>query len=79
MIHELKCNPEYFREIFTRNKNFEVRNNDRNYQVGDILILREYEPKNLEYTGAETKRRVTYILPVGLFGIEKGFVVMSIE
>jgi len=42
--HILKCWPEYFEAIGQGRKTFEVRENDRNYQEGDSLELREFEP-----------------------------------
>ena len=60
--HELKCWPEYFQAVKSGAKTFEVRKWDRPYQVGDALLLREYEPKSGEYTGDEITREVTYLL-----------------
>lgn len=62
MNHELKCWPEYFQAVKSGAKTFEVRKWDRPYQVGDMLRLREYDPKKLEYTGDEVIREVTYLL-----------------
>lgn len=42
--HELKCLPEYFSRIQSGQKTFEIRKNDRDFQVGDILILKEHKP-----------------------------------
>jgi DUF971 family protein len=44
MRHELKTWPEFYRAIQENKKTFELRYNDRNYQVGDELLLREFEP-----------------------------------
>lgn len=41
MIHELKIESKYFTDILKGIKKFEIRKNDRNYQVGDYLILKE--------------------------------------
>lgn len=41
-LHELKVVPPYFEALFTERKNFEVRRNDRGFQAGDVLHLREY-------------------------------------
>lgn len=35
--HELKIKPEYFRDVVRGIKTFEVRQNDRNFGVGDII------------------------------------------
>lgn len=43
--HELKCHPKYLGRISEGTKTFEIRKNDRDYQVGDTLILRAYDEK----------------------------------
>jgi hypothetical protein len=44
MKHDLKIWPQYFVEVAAEQKTFEIRKNDRDYQVGDVLRLREWEP-----------------------------------
>ncbi|HBD0694848.1 TPA: DUF3850 domain-containing protein, partial [Enterococcus faecalis] len=41
VIHTLKIETEFFKAVKERRKTFEIRKNDRNFQVGDILILEE--------------------------------------
>jgi len=77
MQHELKCVPEPFSETITGRKRFEFRKNDRNYQVGDTLILREWLPDYLSYTGRELMVKVTYMLDKG-FGLPEGYCILSI-
>lgn len=79
MTHELKCWPEYFDAIYIGEKRFEVRKNDRNYTVGDSLYLREWSPQFQAYTGRTLVLQINYILQGGQFGIEEGYVVMSIS
>lgn len=77
--HELKCRPEYFARIGTGQKTFEIRRNDRDYQVGDILLLKEHDPdKGWPDHGAyETIRaEITYITS---YEQKEGFVVMGIK
>lgn len=74
--HELKCWPEYFREVQSCVKTFEYRKDDRGVSVGDLLWLREYDPQQDHYSGRVAPRRVTYIARGGL--IPEGFCVMSI-
>jgi hypothetical protein len=62
MEHELKTWPEEFKAILDGTKPFELRKNDRNFNVGDILILKEYIPQSSRYTGKTCRRIVTYIL-----------------
>lgn len=61
-VHELKSWPELFLPVLRGEKTAELRYNDRNYQVGDILHLREWEPDKQDYTGRECKRRITHVL-----------------
>jgi hypothetical protein len=77
MIHELKCWPEPFHHILTGSKRFEFRLNDRNYQVGDTLRLKEYWPDKKQYTGFVLEADVSYILTEG-FGLPEGYCIMSI-
>lgn len=44
MAHHVKCWPRYFAQLWTGHKLAEVRVNDRDYQQGDYLVLREYDP-----------------------------------
>jgi hypothetical protein len=44
MRHELKCWPPYFERLLDGSKTFEVRKDDRGYQTGDWLVLREWDP-----------------------------------
>lgn len=41
MKHQLKIEPQYFQQVLMGNKNFEIRNNDRNFKVGDLVDLNE--------------------------------------
>lgn len=82
--HELKCWPGYFEALVDGRKSFELRKNDRDYQVGDTLRLREYAPGPDEYTGREIKRTVTYMVSgddvMGFaFGLRAGFVVLGVN
>ena len=69
----LKSWPEFFEQTLSNFKDFEIRKNDRGYNVGDILLLREWDPEWGHYTGRWVKRRVTYMwdlsgLAPGLLG-----------
>ncbi|NUK29499.1 DUF3850 domain-containing protein [Parageobacillus sp. VR-IP] len=75
MKHLLKIWPEYFEAVRSGKKTFEIRKNDRGFQVNDLLLLQEYNPKTQEYTGRELLVEVTYITD---FGQPKNQVVISI-
>jgi hypothetical protein len=58
--HELKCWPEFFEEIEQGRKTFEIRENDRDYKVGDVMLLREYAV-GVGYSGRHCRRTIGYI------------------
>lgn len=76
--HELKTWPKYFQAVIDNQKLFELRLNDRNYQVGDVLTLREWDPEVQSYTGRIAHRRVTFLVE-GEFGLKEGYVAMSMS
>ena len=78
MVHELKILPKYFTDVAAGRKKFELRFNDRNFKVGDILLLKEYE--NGTYTGREVKRKVKYVLyGDGTLGLSKYYCILGLK
>jgi hypothetical protein len=59
-LHHLKCWVSYFGAILDGSKPFEVRLDDRGFEVGDELLLREYHHVTHSYTGRELLAVVTY-------------------
>jgi hypothetical protein len=47
--HYLKTWPEYFQAIKSGEKKAELRLNDRDFKVGDELVLQEYDPGGTEH------------------------------
>jgi len=67
---ELKIWPDYFDAVKDRRKNFVFREvRDRDFNVGDVLILREYDPRTLDYTGRVCRRPITYCLWLDEYGL----------
>lgn len=84
MRHDLKCWSGPFAAVERGEKTHEVRVNDRNYQVGDILKLHEWNPHDpVRHTGGYTGKllwvQVTYISEGGTFGLPANLCVMSIK
>jgi hypothetical protein len=79
MIHELKTHPEPFEAIRDGRKFHEVRVNDRNYSIGDELLLREWNPGTEEYTGRQLQRIVSYITEGGTWGLPENLCVLSLH
>jgi len=79
MIHELKISPEFFDEIVSGKKTFEVRVDDRPYKIGDYLALNEYRDGEKEaYTGSCVLVYVTYILRHEAY-CKDGYVVIAFK
>jgi Domain of unknown function (DUF3850) len=81
-VHELKIWPSYFHDVCIGLKTFEYRKNDRNFQEGDILLLREFDPNrgdSGEYLGGEIIVIVAKIYSDPKIGISDGYVIMQIK
>lgn len=76
--HDVKIWPSYYREVLAGNKKFEIRVNDRGYKVGDVLLLREWDPDNETYTGRFCKAAITYLLD-SFAGLSNDLCIMSTE
>lgn len=60
-IHHVKSWSHFFDAITDGSKKHDLRKNDRNYQVGDDIILEKYDNINGRYTGDMLVCSVTYI------------------
>jgi hypothetical protein len=76
--HELKTWPEHFCDVAAGRKTFELRLDDREFAVGDTLVLREWSPRAKEYSGGVERRTVSHILRGPAFGLADGYVIMSL-
>lgn len=54
--------PEYFEKILSKKKNFELRLADFNCNEEDVLVLKEWNPKNKKFTGRIIEKKVKYVL-----------------
>ncbi len=77
-LHELKLWPEGFKAIITGNSTAQFRKDDRGFQVGDRLMLKEFEPLHHKYTGREIEIYVTHITRGPDFSIPEGYAVLSV-
>lgn len=79
MKHKLKTWPHYFEAVVSGEKTFEVRKDDREFKVGDVLELNEWDPKDQKFTGRLVERVVTYKLRANeRFGVMEGFCVLGL-
>lgn len=77
-VHNIKCWCEPFAAVLNGDKTFEYRFNDRDYNVGDVLYLQEWNHISNEYTGRSILKEITYILKSG-YGLPDGYCIMSIK
>jgi len=79
-FHELKITPKYFRYVKWGIKKFELRKNDRGYEVGDYVKLREYNGES--YSGEFLWIKITYILDFEEgkeFGLSPGYCILGFK
>lgn len=90
-VHELKTWPQPFAALMCGDRRHEIRVNDRDYRVGDTLLLREWIPQahgarpqtvgmdgSPYYTGREITALVSYITYGGNWGLPGNLCVMSL-
>ncbi len=77
-IVEKKILPQYFDDVIHGKKKFELRKDEDDIQVGDAVILREWDGE--QYTGLTTGRNVIYVLRnVPEYGLLPGYVIFGWE
>lgn len=79
--HELKCINPFFSDIWNSKKDFDVRKNDRYFQVNDYLLLKEYNSEIHRYLKRKIYCRIKYILLAKDYpeGIKEGYCVLGLE
>lgn len=73
-VHQIRCAAMFFEDKLKGIKPFELRKNDRNYKVGDIL--EETEFSDGRNTGRMVREEVTYILE-DYTGLEEGYCILG--
>lgn len=61
MIHDVKSWMHFFMAIKQGAKVHDLRKNDRNYNVGDVMLYREYDFVRGRFTGNTLEAEITYI------------------
>ena len=82
--HDLKTDTKVFQDVLDGNKTFEIRFNDRDFQVGDSVLLKETQftgeqiesGQPLIFTGREIHKRISYLLSG--YGLQDGWVILGI-
>src|SRR4051812_13772091 len=92
MTHDLKCWPGSWEAVASGLKKHEIRVADRDFKVGDDVILREFMPNVAEhgpvvwagkitgnFTGRSLLRKITYVSAAGSFGLPPNLCVFSMD
>jgi uncharacterized protein YndB with AHSA1/START domain len=79
-VHCLKTRPAFFGRFWTGRKTAELRRDDRDFRIGDDVLLEEWDPENEEYTGRALRCQITDIVrDAERFGLMKGFAMLSLQ
>ena len=74
--HELKILPKYFEAVVAGVKRFELRKNDRNFKVGEQIILREWDGE--QFTGRNVIYTILYVLKdCPEYGLKDGYCIIG--
>ncbi len=78
VLHEMKLLERYYDAVANGDKTFELRKDDRNVQVGDVISLKEWNGK--EYTGRHVNVEVTYVLrDCQQYGLMEGYCIIGFQ
>lgn len=79
--HFLKIEKRFIPRILSGQKTFEIRKNDRDFQVGDILCLYEFNPEHKiqwAYDG-RSPNIIVSVVYMSAFAQQEGYVVLGIK
>lgn len=76
--HFLKTEKEHFQATEKGLKHYELRENDRNYKVGDMIHLLE-TVKGIETGRVFRGRYIIHILKGGKFGLNKDYCILQLD
>lgn len=77
--HELKTHPTPFSAVLRKEKLYELRFNDRDFQAGDALWLREWDPETKSYTGRSIDVEVGHMTRGGEWGLPPNLCVLGLK
>lgn len=78
-VHELKLNQKFEKAVWLGDKPFEIRKNDRDYQVGDRIRFHVVDDRGNAW--ASLLDRITFEITYVLsgWGLEEGYVALGIR
>jgi len=86
VVHEVKSWTYLFQPLKAGKKKHDIRDlRDRDYKVGDILRMKEFDPATGKYTGSEILMKITYMTsaatPCAFSSavLDRNFAILSLE
>lgn len=78
MTHNIKIVSRYYEAVLRKDKKFEIRKDDRGYQVGDTVILEEWDDEKEQYSGRWQQVEISYVLrDCPEYGLMPGFCIFG--
>ena len=77
--HNLKIRKDFADAVYSGEKTFEIRENDRGFQKGDIIIFNVIDELEIPYIHPlnSTAYEITYVL--NGWGLKENYVVLAIK
>lgn len=63
-VHQKKIWPQFYDQVTSGKKPFDLRKNDCQYQEGDVINMREWDPDTQDYTGRGVTVDITYVMAI---------------
>ena len=76
--HNLKCITHFFVQAWSGNKPWEIRKDDREFSIGDIVTLWEVDYEKREYTERCFNNIVTYKYEGVENGLQEGYCILTL-
>ncbi len=77
--HHLKCDPAPYVQVAQGLKTYEIRKFDRDYVVGDYLVLAEFDRQTRQYSGQKVRAKIVAMTPPGNYDMPENIGVLGIE
>lgn len=79
--HNLKTHPDPFDQVWKRKKTAELRLDDRDFRIGDLMILREWKPRAKRFSGRWVRAEITAITWLGQWipGVTEPYAMLSFK
>ena len=78
--------PELFEAVLSGEKKFDLRLADEEFDVGDVLVLKEWSPEEEKYTGRKIEKKISFVMKINEVDFwseddvnKYGYVVVSLD